>query len=85
MLARLRRIGQMRPEVHLWRFVASGTVEEHLVELRARHGTGVLGSEPALVVERRVELRWGWGGTTHGASIAQASRKHGASMAQASR
>lgn len=38
-VARIRRIGQARPEVHLWRYVARDTVEEHLVELHAKQAT----------------------------------------------
>lgn len=29
-LARVRRVGQLRKEVHVWRFVTRDTVEEHL-------------------------------------------------------
>lgn len=32
-LARVRRIGQAKQEVHLWRFVTERTVEEHLWRL----------------------------------------------------
>ena len=37
-LARIRRIGQARSEVHLWRFIARDTVEEHLIKLHAGVG-----------------------------------------------
>ena len=35
-LGRIRRIGQMRPTVHLWRFIASETIEEHLAKIHAQ-------------------------------------------------
>ena len=35
-LGRIRRIGQPRTEVHLWRFIATGTIEENLVKLHAQ-------------------------------------------------
>ncbi|CAE7818718.1 RAD5B [Symbiodinium sp. CCMP2592] len=36
-LARVRRVGQMRSEVHVWRFVTRHTVEEHIHNLHQRH------------------------------------------------
>lgn len=36
-LARVRRVGQMRSEVHVWRFVTRHTVEEHIHSLHQRH------------------------------------------------
>ena len=35
-LARVRRVGQMRSEVHVWRFVTRHTVEEHIHDLHQR-------------------------------------------------
>ena len=32
-LARVRRVGQERAEVHVWRFVTRETVEEHMHQL----------------------------------------------------
>ena len=34
-LARVRRVGQERPEVHVWRFVTRETVEEHMHQFLA--------------------------------------------------
>merc|ERR1712190_624343 len=32
-VARVRRIGQSRPEIHVWRFVTRDTIEEHMHNL----------------------------------------------------
>merc|ERR1712050_281738 len=47
-LARVRRIGQTRKEVHVWRFVTKQTVEEHIWKLH-REAPGNAEADQAVV------------------------------------
>ena len=44
-IARVRRIGQARREIHVWRFVSRGTIEEHLTRENTTAALGDLGTQ----------------------------------------